>query len=292
MKRVLSYSIVVLLIIISCSPNNNCPSEQIKTYLIKYFDIIEQILLANYMGKESIEDAAENSILMMSYRSDFQHILELPECAITHHESALKLINLLIDEMLNENKDLTISNEIEEELLILNNLTEELLSKVENDNSKEGLYSKFREAITIQERAKVYFNKDEKKNEPTDEQKEEIIMNFINDRLEEDPGMILHDYIDYIGLKVVDRDIAFYVNKEIGSDEDFEKVFTSLFFAALVNSTDSENNFVWNVSTIGVFFYDKEGNWIDIFMEDDDFQKFYKNPEDLFLIVRKHTSLD
>jgi len=292
MKKIIFYSLLFLLVINSCTTKNYCPSDKVEAYLNNFFDSMENILLLSYMNKEDYPDnTAENVIVAMSYQSDFEHLIKPPECAIPHYDQTFEVIDLLIDDIVDKHEDSTNTKIINEKLNTLFKLTEKLIYELEDEKIKEELNIRFQEVNTIQERSKEFFI-NHGLIEPSDKEKKEIILNFIDNDLDNDSQMILHEYIDYVRLDVINGDVIFFVDKEIYEDEVYEEIFKSLFFAGLVNSIDSDKNFIWDINSIGVVFNDKEGNWIDIYMEGNDFQEFFNNPENLFYIVRKQTSLD
>jgi hypothetical protein len=291
MKRIVLIFLMLLGGLSACSLGNKCPSEQVVNYLNKYFDIIENVFLANYISKEFPEEAPENEIAILSYRSEFQHFSDPPVCAYDHYDSVIRIIDLFLDEIVNKKNDPSISDKVNTELITIDMLTQELILKVDDEILRTELDQRKQEVSisTIQDKAKVFFIQ-QGLIEPSDEQKEEVVMNFLYKEMSNDPQSILHDFIDYIELDIVDKNITFYVRKEITAESEFQDIFTHLFFAALANAINSEEEFIWNVDTIGVVFIDNENNWVDIFMDRDNFQKFFANPENLFSLLSKQTS--
>lgn len=273
-----------MILFASCTQELNCPLDKLEKYLHKSFDIIEDVGLAAYQSEKSPEYA----VIILSDRSEFNKFSEVPDCAIKHHEIIIELIDLLAEQA-SSNEENSIDIKINEKYSELDIATAELVNLFIDQDIKDDLINKYGDAKTIKERAEKFFSQNAQ-DELSETQKEEIILDFINNLVEKDPQMTLSHYIKNVTLDIANEEVIFYVWQEIESEEDYEEIFNTLFFAALANSVDSNENFIWNVNSIGVVFIDNDNNRIDLFLEGDDFQEFFKNPENLFNIIRINTS--
>ena len=92
----------------------------------------------------------------------------------------------------------------------------------------------------------------------------------------------LYKYIDDIEVVVQEGHIYFGVYAHMETEKDFSRIFEELFFSGLVQTTNSQGEFIWGVEEIGVVYFESSAGsdeYLKLFLDKEDIFNFVNHPD-------------